>query len=327
MVAVVGIEGSTVLVRGLDCLDGTPLVDLKPDRCEFTPRRSRQPGDDQTEPGTACPVPAWSRDGTGSPAVVRGARVRGRAIPDLRPPMSSTPVVPPDPLPLRGPGRRRDGHSQHPGPPRGGGDPGGCALARWVPPSRACSAIPWAPPDLLGASSGAALGAVIGIYLSLGVAGIQVLSFAGGLAAVAGVTIIGHRLRGMDGVLTLVLIGVVVGALLGAGVGLVKTLADPYNQLPAITFWLLGQPVGRHGCRPAVAPSADRCRHARPDRPALAHERHVAAGRRGPFPGPLNGSTADRPRLRGDFSSRRRASRSPASSAGSGLWCRMWPAS
>jgi tRNA (adenine37-N6)-methyltransferase len=29
----VGIEGTTVLVRGLDCLDGTPLIDLKPDRC------------------------------------------------------------------------------------------------------------------------------------------------------------------------------------------------------------------------------------------------------------------------------------------------------
>jgi tRNA (adenine37-N6)-methyltransferase len=31
--ALVGIEGATVLVRGLDCLDGTPLIDLKPDRC------------------------------------------------------------------------------------------------------------------------------------------------------------------------------------------------------------------------------------------------------------------------------------------------------
>jgi len=38
----------------------------------------------------------------------------------------------------------------------------------------------------------------------------------------------------------LVLTGVVIGSLLGAGVGLVKYLADPYNQLPAMTFWLLG---------------------------------------------------------------------------------------
>ena len=43
--ALVGIEGSTVLVRGLDCLDGTPLVDLKPDRCAFTPIAPPQPGD------------------------------------------------------------------------------------------------------------------------------------------------------------------------------------------------------------------------------------------------------------------------------------------
>lgn len=32
VVALVGIEGLTLLVRGLDCLDGTPLIDLKPDR-------------------------------------------------------------------------------------------------------------------------------------------------------------------------------------------------------------------------------------------------------------------------------------------------------
>ena len=41
----VGIEGNMVLVRGLDCLDGTPLVDLKPDRCQFTPVAPPQPGD------------------------------------------------------------------------------------------------------------------------------------------------------------------------------------------------------------------------------------------------------------------------------------------
>ncbi|MBN9580481.1 MAG: tRNA (N6-threonylcarbamoyladenosine(37)-N6)-methyltransferase TrmO [Afipia sp.] len=44
----VGIEGATVLVQGLDCLDGTPLVDLKPNRCEFTPIAPPQPGDFET---------------------------------------------------------------------------------------------------------------------------------------------------------------------------------------------------------------------------------------------------------------------------------------
>jgi iron complex transport system permease protein len=99
---------------------------------------------------------------------------------------------------------------------------------------------PLVSPDILGASSGAALGAVIGIFFSLGVFGIELLAFAGGLAAVAAVYVIGSMLRSRDPILVLVLAGVVIGALLGAGVGLVKYLADPYNQLPAMTFWLLG---------------------------------------------------------------------------------------
>ena len=44
MVKLVGIEGSTVLVRGLDCLDETPLIDLKPDRCEFSPLSAQSAG-------------------------------------------------------------------------------------------------------------------------------------------------------------------------------------------------------------------------------------------------------------------------------------------
>ena len=47
LVSLVGIEGAIVSVRGLDCLDGTPLIDLKPDRCGFTPLAPRQPGDDE----------------------------------------------------------------------------------------------------------------------------------------------------------------------------------------------------------------------------------------------------------------------------------------
>ena len=99
---------------------------------------------------------------------------------------------------------------------------------------------PLVSPDILGASSGAALGAVLGIFFSLGVVGIEGLAFLGGLVAVAAVYVIGSFLQSRDPILVLVLTGVVIGALLGAGVGLVKYLADPYNQLPAMTFWLLG---------------------------------------------------------------------------------------
>src|SRR6188768_3960542 len=99
---------------------------------------------------------------------------------------------------------------------------------------------PLVSPDLLGASSGAALGAVLGIYFSLGVFAIQAIAFVGGLLAVGIVYVIGAAVRSRDPILVLVLTGVVVGSLFGAGVGLVKYLADPYNQLPAMTFWLLG---------------------------------------------------------------------------------------
>ena len=39
------IEAGTLVVRGLDCLDGTPLIDIKPDRCAFTPKAPSKPGD------------------------------------------------------------------------------------------------------------------------------------------------------------------------------------------------------------------------------------------------------------------------------------------
>src|SRR6195952_2084037 len=94
--------------------------------------------------------------------------------------------------------------------------------------------------DILGASSGAPLGPGVGIYLSLSVFAIQAIAFVGGLVAVAFVYAIGAMVRSRDPILVLVLTGVVVGSLFGAGVGLVKYLADPYNQLPAMTFWLLG---------------------------------------------------------------------------------------
>ncbi len=47
IVQLVGVEGSTLLVRGLDCLDGTPLIDVKPDRTLFKPLAPAQAGDFQ----------------------------------------------------------------------------------------------------------------------------------------------------------------------------------------------------------------------------------------------------------------------------------------
>ena len=99
---------------------------------------------------------------------------------------------------------------------------------------------PLVSPDILGVSTGAALGAVLGIFLSQDILMTQMLAFAGGLGAVGLVYGVGSRLRGHDPLLALVLTGVVIGTLLGSAIALLKYLADPYNQLPAITFWLLG---------------------------------------------------------------------------------------
>ena len=47
IVQLVKVEGSVLLVRGMDCLDGTPLIDLKPDRTLFKPLAPAQAGDYQ----------------------------------------------------------------------------------------------------------------------------------------------------------------------------------------------------------------------------------------------------------------------------------------
>jgi iron complex transport system permease protein len=99
---------------------------------------------------------------------------------------------------------------------------------------------PLVSPDILGVSAGAALGAVLGIFFSQSALVIQLGAFAGGLAAVGLVYAVGSNVRRHDPILSLILAGIVLGTLLGAFIALLKYLADPYNQLPAITYWLLG---------------------------------------------------------------------------------------
>lgn len=99
---------------------------------------------------------------------------------------------------------------------------------------------PLVSPDILGVSSGAGLGASLGIFLGGTVVLVQLMAFGGGLLAVAAVWFVSAMVRRHDPVLVLVLAGIAVGTLLGAGISLLKVLADPYTQLSAITFWLLG---------------------------------------------------------------------------------------
>jgi iron complex transport system permease protein len=117
---------------------------------------------------------------------------------------------------------------------------GGAALAGAGAAYQTLFRNPLVSPDILGVSTGAGLGAVLGIFLSLPVLGIQLAAFVTGLATVALVYAIASVVHGRDPILVLVLAGVVVGALAGAAISLLKILADPYDQLPAIVFWLLG---------------------------------------------------------------------------------------
>jgi iron complex transport system permease protein len=72
----------------------------------------------------------------------------------------------------------------------------------------------------------------------------------------------------------------VIGTLLGSVIALLKYLADPYNQLPAITYWLLGSLAAI--ARATSVPPPARARRSRADAaPALAHEPARASRRRG----------------------------------------------
>jgi len=98
---------------------------------------------------------------------------------------------------------------------------------------------PLVGPQIIGVSSGASFGGVLAILLFESQVWTIGLAFVFGLAAVFIVYFM-SRIDGRSPVLTLVLAGVVTSAFFSALVSLVKYLADPYDKLPAIVFWLMG---------------------------------------------------------------------------------------
>lgn len=100
---------------------------------------------------------------------------------------------------------------------------------------------PCAAPDILGAASGSACGAALGILLSNSDLVVQLMAFVFGLAAVMLTLFISKIVgKGKSTVIYLILVGMVVSALFKSGISLVKYFADVENTLPAITFWLMG---------------------------------------------------------------------------------------
>ena len=115
----------------------------------------------------------------------------------------------------------------------------GCCLASAGAAYQGVFQNPMAAPDILGASSGAAFGAALAILMSLSGTWIMVFAFAGSILTVVLVMYVGSRAKGKR-VLGLILAGIMIGSLISSGTSLIKLVADPEDQLPAITYWLMG---------------------------------------------------------------------------------------
>lgn len=99
---------------------------------------------------------------------------------------------------------------------------------------------PLVSPAILGVSAGCAFGAALGLLLPSGqFAAVRLLAFVFGLSA-AFMAISIARAVAVRPVLVLILAGLVVTSLFNALLMLVKYMADPYSQLPAIVFWVMG---------------------------------------------------------------------------------------
>ena len=115
----------------------------------------------------------------------------------------------------------------------------GAALAASGTAYQAMFVNPLVSPSLLGVLAGASFGAALGMVFFKNWYAVQCATFLGGVAAVA-VAVGLARIYRVSGTIMLVLGGVISGALFSALLSLIKYLADPYNQLPAIVYWLMG---------------------------------------------------------------------------------------
>lgn len=98
---------------------------------------------------------------------------------------------------------------------------------------------PLVGPQIVGVSSGAALGGVLAIFLALGTAAVIGSAFLfGALAMFIAYSL--ARVSGTSSPLTLVLSGIVVSAFCSAMVSLITYIANPEDSLPSIVYWLMG---------------------------------------------------------------------------------------
>ncbi len=119
----------------------------------------------------------------------------------------------------------------------------GCCLAAAGAAFQGTFQNPLVSPDILGASQGAAFGAALAILAGVSSAMVSLSAFVVSIITVMLVLIVSGRAKG-NHVLITVLAGVMISSLFSAGVSFTKLVADPTDQLPAITYWLMGSLTG-----------------------------------------------------------------------------------
>lgn len=115
----------------------------------------------------------------------------------------------------------------------------GCCLSTAGAAYQGIFQNPMASPDILGATAGGAFGAALAIFGGASKEMITLSSFFFGLLAVALVYLVSKKARGSK-ILGLVLSGIMISSLFSAATSSIKLVADTSNQLPEITYWLMG---------------------------------------------------------------------------------------
>lgn len=119
----------------------------------------------------------------------------------------------------------------------------GCCLSAAGAAYQGVFQNPMAAPDILGASAGAAFGAAFAIYNYGSNLMITISAFFFSMLTVTLVYLISKRVKG-NRILGLILSGIMVSSLFSAATSFIKLVADPNDQLPAITYWLMGSLAG-----------------------------------------------------------------------------------
>ncbi len=119
----------------------------------------------------------------------------------------------------------------------------GCCLSAAGATYQGIFQNPMAAPDILGATSGAAFGAALAILNRGNSTAITISAFVFSLLSVLLVYFVSQRARG-NKLLGLILCGIIISSLFSASTSYLKLVADPSDQLPAITYWLMGSLSG-----------------------------------------------------------------------------------